>query len=238
MKKSLCLVLLLAFAAAGIAEAGQFRIAPPRDQRKRQPPPHYRESRLTIVNEDDRGYAIDVDYRRNRLELDPRSRGDIYVPANSRITLTFDDDDNWRIIGDNDSLEIEIRSGGVTTLRLETRMNRHQIGLFGTVNDGRRTRSVQLFRYADRPGRGRPNDNRHPAPPQAQPHQPTPPRQPNHPQQPGPQQPGRPQAGPQQPGHSQPNAHQPTPPRGPSAGSAIGGLLDRLLDDDRPPPRR
>lgn len=160
MKRSLILVMLLAFAAIGMVEAGQYRIAPPSHQRKRQPPRNYRESRLDIVNDDDRGYAVDVDYRRNRLELQPRASGDVFIPGNSRVSLLFDDDDNWRIDGDEGSLDIEIRAGGVTTLRLETRANRHQIGLFGTVDDGRRVRSKQLFKYAERPGRSK----NHPAP--------------------------------------------------------------------------
>ncbi|MCC8180294.1 MAG: hypothetical protein LIP23_05210, partial [Planctomycetes bacterium] len=162
MRKCLSFVLLFCIAGAGLAEAGQFRIAPPSNMRKRQPPRGYRESRLEIVNEDDRGYAIDVDYRRNRLELQPRDRGDRYIPARSSVTLVFDDDDNWRIVGDHQALEIEIRSGRTTTLRLETRMNGRQFGLFGTVQNGRRHQAVQLFRYSDRPGR--PGGNHRPPP--------------------------------------------------------------------------
>lgn len=192
MRKHLFLTLLFCIFATGVAHAGQFRIAPPQNQRKRQPPRDYRESRLEIVNNDDRGYAIDVDYRRNRLEFAHRAKGDIFVPANSRITLTFDDDDDWRILGDHESMKIEIRSGRTTTLRLETKMNRRQVGLFGTVENGGRRQTKQLFKYAERPGRpqmNRPGSKPTPAvkpPAKPQPHQPTPP-----PRQPTPQPPHR-----------------------------------------------
>lgn len=163
MKRALFFVMLLSMAFVTVAEAGQFRIAPPSNMRKRQPPRNYRPSRLEIVNRDDRGYAIDVDYRRNRLELVHRSRGDVYVPANSSITLVFDDDDNWLIVGDHESLEIEIRSGRTSTLRLETKMDRRRVGLFGTVESGGKRYSKQLFRYAERPVMS-PGGNTRPSP--------------------------------------------------------------------------
>lgn len=137
MRKGFTLLLMFCLLMMGsLAFAGQYRIAPPNNMRKRPPPHGYRESRLEIVNNDDRGYAIGVDYRRNQLTLEQRDRGDMYVPGRSSATLVFDDDDNWRIYGDNDSLEIEIRSGRTTTLRLETRANRNRVGLFGTVTSG------------------------------------------------------------------------------------------------------
>lgn len=207
MKRLLLCLMLLAVGmgvGAGFAEAGQYRLAPPKNLRKRQPPRDYRDSRLEIVNDDDRGYAIDVDYRRNRLELQPRERGDIFVPARSSVTLVFDDDDDWRIYGDNKSLAIEIRSGRTTTLRLETRVERDQIGLFGIVESGNRRRSAQLFKYAVRPRR--PGANR---PPVQAPKHPEPPRP--APQHPGPQRPGQQQPGPQRPGQQHPGPQQPAP---------------------------
>ena len=160
MGKKLFLALLFCMAVAGIADAGQFRISPPGNLRKRQPPPNYRASRLEIVNNDDRGYAIDVDYKRNRLEFEHRAKGDVYIPANSKITLVFDDDDDWRIYGDKGFLNIQIRAGRTTTLKLETKKSKHQVGLFGTVEEGKRQRTAQLFKYADRkkelPGGKRP----------------------------------------------------------------------------------
>lgn len=172
MRKTMFWALLFCVATAGLAEAGQFRIAPPQNLRKRPPPRGYRESRLEIVNRDDQGYAIDVDYRRNRLQFEHRLRGDIYVPANSSIVLTFDDDDDWRIIGDQDSLDIQIRAGRTTTLRLETRANRNQVGLFATVDDGRRRTTAQLFKYTER---RRPTPPPPPPPPQLPWREPAPP---------------------------------------------------------------
>lgn len=220
MRKHFFLTLLFCVFSAGVAPAGQFRIAPPQDQRKRQPPRNYRESRLEIVNNDDRGYAIDVDYRRNRLEFVHRAKGDIFIPANSRITLTFDDDDDWRILGDHESLNIEIRSGRTTTLRLETRMNKRQVGLFGTVENGGRKQTKQLFKYVERPGRPQvhsPGPGSRPGqvvaqPPRPQPRQPTPP--PPAPSKHGPQ-------------------------KGSSLGSVVGGVIDGFVDDKHGPgPRR
>lgn len=223
MKRVLFTVLLACMAVGVVAEAGQYRIAPPRDQRRRQPPANYRESRLEIVNDDDRGYAIDVDYRRNRLELVHRARGDIYVPARSRITLTFDDDDNWHILGDYEVLDIEIRAGRTTTLRLDTKMNRRQYGLVGTVEDGPRRYSKQLFRYADRagpvahqpsrPGQHQPSRPSQPPPPPAPI---TPPPLSRHPSAPRYQSPG-------------PGRHE--PPKGSSIGAAVGGLIEGLVDN-------
>lgn len=219
-------VLLMCIAAAGVAEAGQFRIAPPSNMRKRQPPRNYRESYLEIVNDDDRGYAIDVDYRRNRLTLAYRDRGDIYVPGRSRITLVFDDDDNWRIDGDYQSLEIEIRSGRTSRLRLETRADRNRIGLFATVEGGRR-QSVQLFHYADRPGHSnRPGGNRPPPPaPIARPPVHTPQRPPSRPH--TPPQPSRPTPPPPSHGRNEPST-------GAKVGAVVGGIIGSLIDDDKP----
>lgn len=229
MRKGFTLLLMFCLLMAGsMALAGQYRITPPKNMRKRPPPSGYRESRLEIVNRDDRGYAISVDYRRNLLTLERRDRGDMYVPGNSSVTLLFDDDDNWRIYGDNESLEIEIRSGRTTTLRLETRANRNQVGLFGTVSSGRNQYSKQLFRYADRYGdRYNNRPGRHPG--QSQPGR--------YPQQPvviGP------------PSHNRPPPPPPihSPLREPSKGDAIGkivgGIIDSIVDnkDDhrRPPP--
>lgn len=223
MRKFLCVVVLLCIAAAGFAEAGQYRVAPPSNMRKRPPPPGRRESRLEIVNRDDRGYAIDVDYRRNRLELQHRASGNMYVPANSSVVLTFDDDDDWHILGDYESLDIEIRAGRTTTLRLETKMNRNQVGLFATVNDGRRQYSKQLFKYADRPGRpGRPGMGHKPPPPPkpisrpplAQPY-PSYPSYPSHPSQP--------------PYHGRPGYSS-----NPSVGDVVGKAIDSLIGNDQP----
>lgn len=216
MRKGFLLGLLLCMAVGGIAEAGQFRITMPKELRKRQPPPGRRESRLDIINDDDWGYAIDVDYRRNRLEFQHRSSGDVYVPGNSRISLVFDDDDDWRIYGDNDWLNIEIRAGRTTTLRLETKRNRNQVGLFGTVNDGRQHYSKQLFRYSDRPGRN-------PAPPPA-----------SHTARPS--SPPRPAPAPAPAPRPQPG--RPEPSKGAAVGAAVGGFIDALLDDDKPGRRR
>ncbi len=235
MRKRCSFILLLCILAAGFASAGQYRIAPPRDLRKRQPPPNYRESRLVIINDDARGYGIDVDYRRNRLELRQRATGEIYIPAYSRITLVFDDDDNWRIAGDNETLTIEIRAGQTATLRLEPKWNKRQIGLFGTVESNRKKSSRQLFKYAVRPGQ--PNDNR-PPPPVQRPNPPPPsrPTAPPPPAQPKPQPPPPPQSRPQ-PGaaHQQPPSRpQPPPPGKPSSGEILGGIIDDLFGYDRP----
>lgn len=217
MGKSVFLAVLLCVAAAGFADAGQFRIAPPANMRKRQPPANYRESRLEIVNRDNRGYAIDIDYRANRLSLAARNSGDIYLPANSSIILTFDDDDDWRIEGDYESLAIEIRSGRTTTLRLETKTNRNQIGLVGTVDDGRRQYSKQLFRYADRPG-----VNHRSSP------QPQPPRQ-----QPNQHNSRAPQQQPSQHNSRVSPQQQPEPPKGAASGKPVDPK-----DNDRHDPRR
>ncbi|MDR0361640.1 MAG: hypothetical protein LBJ46_02990 [Planctomycetota bacterium] len=219
MKKCICLALLFCAAAAGVAAAGQFRINRPPDQRRRPHRPGRRESRLEIVNRDDRGYAIDVDHRRNRLELQHRSRGDIFVPGNSGITLVFDDDDDWRIHGDGGSLEINIREGRTTTLQLETRKNRNQVGLFGTVDNGGRRNTAQLFGYAVRPGHN---------PPPPPPHRPPPPR-------PVPPPPPPPRPG---PGHRPPPSHDRGPSKGEAIGAIIGGLIGGLLDDDKDDHRR
>ncbi|MDR1613700.1 MAG: hypothetical protein LBT97_13095 [Planctomycetota bacterium] len=178
MKKTLCFALLAVMAAAAFADAGQFRISRPHGPGRRRPPPGRRDSVLEITNNDDRGYAIDVDYRRNRLTFAHRSGGDIYLPGDSsRISLAFDDDDDWRIEGDHETLEIKMRDGRTTRLTLETRTSRNRIGLFGTVDDGRQRTTAQLFRYADRPGR--PNGHRpppRPTPPPPPPSRPAPPR--------------------------------------------------------------
>lgn len=240
MKKSVLLLLLLCLPAAlaiETAEAGQYRIAPPAGMRKRQPPRDYRESRLEIINDDNRGYAIDVDYRRNSLTFVHRSRGDIFVPGNSSVTLIFDDDDNWRFYGDYEVLDIEIRSGRTSRLRLETRANRNQIALFGTVEIGGRRYSKQLFHYADRPGPSRPPVVVQPGRPPVvvQPGRPTPGSPvvvlPSHPgQRPPPPAPIRPM----------PRADVPSTGAvlGSVVGGIVGGLIDNNRDRDRDGPRR
>lgn len=220
MRKGFIFVLLLlCMTAVTVAEAGQYRVSPPRDARKRPPPPGYRSSYLEIVNDDDRGYALELDYRRNRIQLVHRTRGDVYVPANSRITLVFDDDDNWYVLGDNDSLEVEIRQGRTTTLRLETRANRRQIGLFGTVENGPRRYSKQLFKYAERPSRPGPGYRPAPPPPITRPPLvTTPPPAPPRPTPPPPSRPTPPRGG-----HG--------PSTGEAIGAAVGGLIESLVDD-------
>lgn len=226
MRKCIFFALLLCVVAAGVAEAGQFRIGAHDMQRKGSRPHGWRESRLEIINHDDRGYAIDVDYRRNRLTFEHRSHGDIYIPGNSSITLVFDDDDNWQIFGDDESLEIEMRDGRTTTLRLETRFSRNQVGLFGSIDYGRYRSTKQLFRYADRSIRPGPTRSRAAPPPPARPQV----------HNPGPSQP-TPQRLPAQ----SPTSPSPQPPRndsrGPSLGAIVGGAIDSLIDD-KPGPRR
>ena len=240
MKRFLCCVCLLGIALAGVAEAGQYKIGAPPNMRKHQPPRGYRESRLEITNTDDRGYALDVDYRRNRIQLEQRGSGDIFIPANSSIILTFDDDDDWRIVGDNESLNIEIRSGRTSSLRLETRVNRGQIGLFATVGGGHRGQTVQLFKYhmrhappppvvVTRPG--------HHQPPPVVVHQP-----PVVVHQPPPvvvHQPP-PVVVHQPPHHGPPPTTvivAPPPRRDPSLGDLIGGAVDAIMDKDGRPRR-
>lgn len=221
MKRGFSLFLLFCLLAAGVtgmAEAGQYRVSPPSNMRKRQPPRNYRPSYLEIRNDDDRGYAIDTDYRRNRLTFVHRSSGDIYLPANSSITLVFDDDDNWYLYGDQDTLEIEIRSGRTTRMRLETRRSgRNQVGLFATVESGRTTYTKQLFRYVDRP-----SYNQRPPVVVVQPTPaPRPPR-PVHSTPPPPPAPIRPHY-----------SHGNEPSTGAVIGSVVGGIVGGLIDNDK-----
>lgn len=232
MRRGFSLLLLFCLFAAGfsgVAEAGQqYRIGAPNHMRKRQPKRGYKPSYLEIRNDDDRGYAIDTDYRRNYLTFVHRSSGDIYLPANSSITLVFDDDDNWFLFGDQDTLEIEIRSGRTTRLRLETRRSgRNQVGLFATVDNGRQKYSKQLFKYRDRqpvvviqptpqpvvvhPGRPKPPVVVH-TPPQPVYHTPPPPPAPIRP--------------PYSHGYDQPST-------GAAVGAVVGGIVGGLIDKDK-----
>ncbi|MCL2000988.1 MAG: hypothetical protein FWG74_06100 [Planctomycetes bacterium] len=221
MKKFLCFSLLLFLAAHSFAEAGQFRIVHPGGPGGRPSSSKHRDSFLEITNEDDRGYAIDTDYRRNRLTFEHRARGDIYIPANSRITIAFGDDADWIIIGDNESLQINMRDGRTTKLRLETRANRHQVGLFATVDDGRRRVTKQLFRYADRPHRSTPPAVvvQRPAPAVVVVKQPAPPPVVVHRPAPAPVVVHRPAPPP------------PPPTRSEQIGAAIGGIVGSFVED-------